>query len=112
MHSPTRPPPCPPTRAGGKLDVCGRVPVMDVEVADTTGAGDSYLSGGRAGGWGGRAGVGTRHPLPPSRQPCAPSHKSSKPPPPPPPAGFIFYMLLAGGLDALVADPEKVGGVG
>ena len=24
------------------------------------------------------------------------------------PAGFLFYMLLSGGLDSLVADPSKV----
>jgi fructokinase len=51
---------------GGKMDITGSVPVLPVKVADTTGAGDAYLS------------------------------------------GFIFYMLLAGGLDSLVADPDKV----
>lgn len=30
---------------GGKMDICGVVPVMGVQVADTTGAGDAYLSG-------------------------------------------------------------------
>lgn len=51
---------------GGKMDLTGALPVMNVEVVDTTGAGDCYLS------------------------------------------GFIFYMLLSGGLDALVADPGKL----
>lgn len=51
---------------GGKSSVSGCVPVMDVKVVDTTGAGDSYLS------------------------------------------GFIFYTLMAGGLDHLVADPDKL----
>lgn len=51
---------------GGKLAMSGVVPVLDVAVKDTTGAGDAYL------------------------------------------AGFIFYMLLSGGLDSLVADPGKV----
>ena len=51
---------------GGKMDMCGAIPVLDVKVADTTGAGDSYLS------------------------------------------GFILYMILSGGIDELVADPEKV----
>jgi fructokinase len=51
---------------GGKMDISGIVPVLDVKVADTTGAGDAYLS------------------------------------------GFIMYMLLSGGVDELVADPEKV----
>jgi fructokinase len=30
---------------GGKMDISGIVPVLDVKVADTTGAGDAYLSG-------------------------------------------------------------------
>lgn len=30
---------------GGKMDITGIVPVLDVKVADTTGAGDAYLSG-------------------------------------------------------------------
>ncbi|EFN55549.1 hypothetical protein CHLNCDRAFT_134013 [Chlorella variabilis] len=51
---------------GGKLAMSGVVPVLDVAVKDTTGAGDAYL------------------------------------------AGFIFYMLLSGGLDSLVADPGKL----
>jgi fructokinase len=51
---------------GGKTDVTGVLPVMGVEVVDTTGAGDCYL------------------------------------------AGFIFYMIVSGGLDALVADPAKL----
>lgn len=51
---------------GGKMDITGVVPVLNVKVADTTGAGDAYLS------------------------------------------GFIFYMLLSGGIDALVADPGKL----
>lgn len=51
---------------GGKMDMCGEVPVLSVKVADTTGAGDAYL------------------------------------------AGFILYMILSGGIDELVADPEKV----
>ena len=28
--------------------------------------------------------------------------------PPSPPPGFLFYMLMCGGLDSLVADPSKV----
>lgn len=51
---------------GGKMAMSGTVPVMNVKVTDTTGAGDAYL------------------------------------------AGFIFYMLLSGGLDSLVADPGKL----
>lgn len=51
---------------GGKMDMSGAVPVLDVKVADTTGAGDAYL------------------------------------------AGFLFYMLLSGGLDSLLADPGKL----
>ena len=31
--------------AGGKMDLTGFVPVFKVEVADTTGAGDSFLAG-------------------------------------------------------------------
>jgi sugar/nucleoside kinase (ribokinase family) len=31
---------------GGKLDLCGVVPVMEVAVVDTTGAGDAYTAGG------------------------------------------------------------------
>lgn len=50
----------------GKMDISGAVPILGVDVADTTGAGDAYLS------------------------------------------GFIFYMLLCGGMDALIADPDKV----
>lgn len=30
---------------GGKMDISGIVPILDVKVADTTGAGDAYLSG-------------------------------------------------------------------
>lgn len=30
---------------GGKMDLSGTVPVLSVEIADTTGAGDAYLSG-------------------------------------------------------------------
>ena len=51
---------------GGKMELAGSVPVLDVDVVDTTGAGDAYL------------------------------------------AGFIFYLLLAGGLDGLVGDPDKL----
>lgn len=51
---------------GGKMEVSGEVPVLGVDVVDTTGAGDAYL------------------------------------------AGFTFYLLLAGSLEALVADPGKL----
>lgn len=51
---------------GAKTDITGIVPVFNVRVSDTTGAGDAFLS------------------------------------------GFIFDMMRQGGLDALVADPEKV----
>lgn len=38
---------------GGKMDVSGVVPVLNVKVVDTTGAGDAYLSGRKMGqGWG------------------------------------------------------------
>jgi fructokinase len=50
----------------GKMDISGLVPILKVDVCDTTGAGDSYLS------------------------------------------GFVFYMLLSGGIDALIADPDKL----
>ena len=31
--------------SGGKLDLAGRVPVLRVQVQDTTGAGDAFLAG-------------------------------------------------------------------
>ena len=102
---------------GGKLALSGQVPVLGVDVVDTTGAGDAYLAGGRGGGgrgggstlfgaclglpesvlWGGASEERCRRVPPASvaqRGTCA--------------AGFLFYMLLAGGLQSLVADPAKV----
>ncbi|KDD74184.1 pfkB family carbohydrate kinase [Helicosporidium sp. ATCC 50920] len=51
---------------GSKMEITGKLPVFNVKVSDTTGAGDSFL------------------------------------------AGFIFEMMRLGGLEALLADPEKI----
>ena len=120
---------------GGKLETCGVVPVLDVKVADTTGAGDAYLAGarclfpsGRPGGGAppgqvespARSGRGPQAPLRDSAgepaepgSSCLPSLAERVPPTRmplflPSSAGFLFYMLMAGGLDSLLADPAKL----
>jgi hypothetical protein len=114
------------------MAMSGVVPVLDVSVTDTTGAGDAFLAGTctasfthnllasrrqfvRAACW-----HSCRPPssaFAPSTAPspaCAPASapaldpSSDLVPALPCPAGFLFYMLLSGGLDSLVADPSKV----
>lgn len=68
MHCHTTLPACPPAAGekgsayafrgpGGKAAMSGVVPVLNVDVKDTTGAGDAYLAGGsraKGVGWDGR----------------------------------------------------------
>ena len=139
------------------MAMSGVVPVLDVSVTDTTGAGDAFLAGTstallhacsiHAGWLAGRrqrlrvAWLPCAAPAPvcfrtwhlaafgfgpgalasdtacPCLSACGSAFPASAPAldpapalalPLPFPAGFLFYMLLSGGLDSLVADPSKV----